>query len=214
MERSVPSLRARPGPALRSGATGSRLPCLASAPPRPGRGETGSVILPSFSRANRPAVALLIRRGPIEGTSAAGEGSGFGSGSGTWPFDASRAARRLPRDSETAVACRHGGLPDHKSRGGPTAWARSLSPRPPCPGTCRLRAEGLTTRWLPAPSVHAVSAAGPGSVCACPALRGKSPVDLPLRAPGRHLSAGFDCLPGLSANQRGLVSKRPTKTQK
>ncbi|MGH0191052.1 UNVERIFIED_CONTAM: hypothetical protein FKN15_056029 [Acipenser sinensis] len=102
----------------------------------------------------------------------------------------------------------------HKSRGGPTAWARSLSPRPPCPGTCRLRAEGLTTRWLPAPSVHAVSAAGPGSVCACPALRGKSPVDLPLRAPGRHLSAGFDCLPGLSANQRGLVSKRPTKTQK
>ncbi|MGH0174937.1 UNVERIFIED_CONTAM: hypothetical protein FKN15_068252 [Acipenser sinensis] len=159
-------------------------------------------------------LALLIRRGPIEGTSAAGEGSGFGSGSGTWPFDASRAARRLPRDSETAVACRRGGLPDHKSRGGPTAWARSLSPRPPCPGTCRLRAEGLTTRWLPAPSVHAVSAAGPGSVCACPALRGKSPVDLPLRAPGRHLSAGFDCLPGLSANQRGLVSKRPTKTQK
>lgn len=184
MERSVPSLRARPGPALRSGATGSRLPCLASAPPRPGRGETGSVILPSFSRANRPAVALLIRRGPIEGTSAAGEGSGFGSGSGTWPFDASRAARRLPRDSETAVACRRGGLPDHKSRGGPTAWARSLSPRPPCPGTCRLRAEGLTTRWLPACRPLADGERGsPGSEIGLPALCGRSSVDLPLRAP-------------------------------
>ncbi|RXM29727.1 hypothetical protein EOD39_8556 [Acipenser ruthenus] len=80
---------------------------------------------------------------------------GFGSGPGIWLFNVSRAARRFLQDSGTAVACRHGGFPDHKSRAGPMARAQSLSPQPPGPGTCHLRAEGRTTQWLPAPSVQA-----------------------------------------------------------
>ncbi|MGH0181491.1 UNVERIFIED_CONTAM: hypothetical protein FKN15_006964 [Acipenser sinensis] len=133
---------------------------------------------PSRSSALRP-VAFLSR-----GRARQVEGGSFGSGLGI------AAARRSPEPLGASRGSRDGCRlqarrpPDPSSRWGLAARARSLSPRNPGAGTCRLRVEGLTTRWLPArrPLVDGEHGS-PGREIHLPALFGRSSVDLPLRTP-------------------------------
>ncbi len=77
------------------------------------------------------------------------------------PLDASRGTRRRPSRAGAAAS-------PTTSLAGARRLGLGHCPLDPLSGYLSPPAEGLTTRWLPAPSVHAVSAAGPGSVCACP----------------------------------------------